>query len=170
MTTNDKDSVPYIDLKTNSDETTITHEVLHHLRTVDKDRSGYAKTAYPVDSKGISKAKKYMGKSIHDNISNSEETATAAETEIRTRTPGHVSMYWNLDKHSISGKETRDHDRAVMRSNGAVKEGDNATGKKAVKMMNENYPKTQVQSKKVGGESALDTFKKIFHLRSKHKW
>ena len=96
-----------------------------------------------------------MGKSIHDNISNSEETATAAETEIRTRTPGHVSMYWNLDKHSISGKETRDHDRAVMRSNGAVKEGDNATGKKAVKMMNENYPKTQVQSKKVGKVSQV---------------
>ena len=32
-------------------------------------------------------------------------------------------------------KKIRDDDRAVMRSNGAVKEGDNAIGKKAVRMV-----------------------------------
>ena len=32
-------------------------------------------------------------------------------------------------------KKIRDDDRAVMRSNGAVKEGDNAIGEKAVRMV-----------------------------------
>ena len=170
VTTDRKVDSPSIHLTKKPDETAITHEVLHHLRTVDTERTGYAKTAYPVDNKGVSKSYRYEGKKIHEKVKNAEETATTAETEIRTKNPGHVSIYWKANDNDTSAKSTRDRDRKVLRSNGAMEEGTNATGKDAIRMMNKNYPNTEIKSKRVGGESALDTFKKIFLLRGKRKW
>ena len=46
----------------------------------------------------------------------------------------------------------------------------NVIGEKATEMVNENYPKTLVSSRRVENESALMTFRRIFDKRRKHKW
>ena len=168
------DAKAEIILKNGAGETTITHEVVHHLRTVDPDRDKYAKTAYPVDKKGIVNSKKAeRGPISRKKISNAEETATVAETELRTKNNSdYVSKYWTVDKYQVSGKGIRDSDRTTMRKSesGSVPEGSNATGKRAIDLVNQNYPKTVISSKKEGGESALSTFRKIIGKRAKHQW
>ncbi len=161
-------------LKNNAGETTITHEVVHHLRTVDQERDKYAKTAYPVNKQGVMNADKIMKGAINDKrISNAEETATVAETELRTKNNSdYVSKYWKIDKNLTTGKGVRDSDRETMRKTdtGSISEGSNATGKKAIELVNRNYPKTMISSKKEGDETALSTFRKIINKRSKHQW
>ena len=169
-TTKDKGESPTIILKTNPSEMTVTHEMVHHMRTVDGDRDKYAKTAYPTDGKGNVKCGRMEGKSIKQ-IRNAEETATAAETELRLKHKSEeVSGYWKNDRYDVSGRNTRDSDRTTMRSGGTIREGTNITGKSAVNKVNKNYPKTIISSRKEGGESALSTFRKIFSWRSKNKW
>lgn len=83
-----------------------------------------------------------------------------------------MSKYWKIDKHMVDGREIRDKDRKTMRktSTRSVEDGKNVIGEKATEMVNENYPKTLVSSRKVENESALMTFKRIFDKRRKHKW
>ena len=170
-TTKDKKESPTIILKPNPSEVTVTHELVHQMRTVDDNRDKYAKTAYPIDGKGAVKYDKIKDTGLRKKVKNAEETATAAETELRVKNKSeHVSGYWKMDDHDVSGKATRDSDRRTMRSNGAIKEGTNVTGKTAVDHVNSNYPKTIISSKKEGGETALSTFRKIFSWRNKKKW
>ena len=161
-------------LKNSAGETTITHEVVHHLRTVDSDRDKYAKTAYPVDRRGVTNSDKTeRGPISKKKISNAEETATVAETELRTKnSTDYVSKYWKVDRNQASGRDVRDSDRKTMRKHesGTIPEGSNATGKKAIDLVNENYPKTIVSSRREGGESALSTFRSIIDRRKKNKW
>ena len=156
-------------LKTHPSEMTVTHELVHHLRTVDDRRDNYAKTAYPIDKRGVVDSNKNRG-GQKPKTRNAEETATVAETELRTKNKStRVSGYWAVDKYDIDGHETRDADRRTMRS-GEVKEKKNVTDQKAIDMVNKNYPKTIISSRRVGGETALSTFKKIFRLRKEKKW
>ena len=157
-------------LKTNPSEMTVTHEVVHHMRTVDGSRDKYAKTAYPTDGKGNVKCGRLKSNITYKQIKNAEETATAAETELRLKHESEeISGYWK-DRYDVSGRNTRDSDRRTMRSNGAIQEGSNVTGRSAVNKVNENYPKTIISSRKEGSETALSTFRKIFSWRNKKKW
>lgn len=167
-TDNEKKTATII-LKTHPSEMTVTHELVHHLRTVDDRRDDYAKTAYPVDKRGIVDSDKNSGGQKH-KTKNAEETATVAETELRTKNKSkRVSGYWAVDKYDVDGHETRNADRRTMRS-GEVKEKKNVTDQKAIDMVNKNYPKTIISSRRVGGETALSTFKRIFRLRKEKKW
>ena len=164
---------PVISFPRKPEESSVTHEVIHHLKAVDKDRAGFAKTAYPVDNNGTTKCDKILDKKTYNQVRNAEETTTVAETEIRTKTKGgFLSKYWKIDKHMVDGREIRDKDRKTMRktSTRSVEDGKNIIGEKATEMVNENYPKTLVSSRKVENESALMTFKRIFDKRRKHKW
>lgn len=164
---------PVISFPRKPEESSVTHEVIHHLKAVDKDRAGFAKTAYPVDNNGTTKCDKILDKKTYNQVRNAEETTTVAETEIRTKTKGgFLSKYWKIDKHMVDGREIRDKDRKTMRktSTRSVEDGKNVIGEKATEMVNENYPKTLVSSRKVENESALMTFKRIFDKRRKHKW
>ena len=165
--------IPVISFPRKPEESSVTHEVIHHLKAVDKDRAGFAKTAYPVDNNGTTKCDKILDKKTYNQVRNAEETTTVAETEIRTKTKGgFLSKYWKIDKHMVDGREIRDKDRKTMRktSTRLVEDGKNVIGEKATEMVNENYPKTLVSSRKVENESALMTFKRIFDKRRKHKW
>ncbi len=164
---------PVISFPRKPEESSVTHEVIHHLKAVDKDRTGFAKTAYPVNNNGVTKCNKISNDKTYKQVRNAEETTTVAETELRTKTKGgFLSKYWKIDKHMVDGKEIRDKDRKTMRktSTGTIEDGKNVIGEKATEMVNENYPKTLVSSRRVENESALTTFRRIFDKRRKHKW
>lgn len=172
-TSHNDGKTPVISFPRKPEESSITHEVIHHLKAVDKDRTGFAKTAYPIDNNGTTKCNKIPNKKTYNQVRNAEETTTVAETEIRTKTKGgFLSKYWKIDKHMVDGREIRDKDRKTLRktSTGSVEDGKNVIGEKATKMVNENYPKTLVSSRRVENESALMTFRRIFDKRRKHKW
>ncbi len=172
-TNHNGEKTPVISFPRKPEESSVTHEVIHHLKAVDNDRTGYARTAYPVDNKGTTKCNKIPDDKTYKQIRNAEETTTVAETELRTKTKGgFLSRYWKIDEHMVDGREIRDKDRKTMRrtNTGSVEDGKNVIGEEATKLVNENYPKTLVSSKRVEGESALMTFKRIFDKRRKHKW
>ncbi len=167
------EKTPIISFPRKPEESSVTHEVIHHLKAVDNDRTGFAKTAYPVDNKGVTKCNKITNEKTYNQVKNAEETTTVAETELRTKTKGRfLSRYWKIDKHMVDGKEIRNEDRITLRktSTGTIEDGKNVIGEKATELVNENYPKTLVSSRKIEGESALVSFKRIFDKRRKHKW
>lgn len=154
----------------NSDETTITHEIIHHMRCVDERRDKYSKTAYPMVEGGYRKSDMCSDEKELERIRNAEETATCVEAELRTKILSkNPSGYWRLSEQEIAYSVSK-ADREKIRSNEGMKEGTNITGTDAIDAVNRNYPKTQISTKLVNGETALETFKRIFRLRGKGRW
>ena len=169
-----------ITLKSDSGVSTITHEFVHHLRTVDRSRKKYAKTAYPVDSKGNDKSQLKHGISYkgmtYEQVNCAEESATTAETEIRLKHKSiYLSSYWGRDKLPSEREKIRDEDRKTLREdrNGnSLKDGKNITGKRAVEYLNRNYPRTTISQNRPNGSSktALNIFREIINKRAKRRW
>ena len=169
-----------ITLKSDSGVSTITHEFVHHLRTVDRSRKKYAKTAYPVDSKGNDKSQLKHGISYkgmtYEQVNCAEESATTAETEIRLKHKSiYLSSYWGRDKLPSEREKIRDEDRKTLREdrNGnSLKDGKNITGKRAVEYLNRNYPRTTISQNRPNGSSktALNIFREIINKRAQRRW
>ncbi len=156
-------------------EDTITHEIIHHLRTVDVERSRYSKTAYPVKKNGVCRTDLLDKEVKEKEMKNAEETATVSEVEIRTKEPSkNVSNYWRVDENTATGKDIRDADRLTLRKTncGPVPNGSNVIGKDAVKMLNRNYPKTMISFRRTKERKipAIYSFNRIINLRRKKKW
>ena len=109
------------------------------------------------------------------NVSNAEESATVAEVEIRTKQPSEdISGYWAVDEHTVNGNEIREKDRKTLRrtKNGSVPDGTGIIGKDAIKMLNNNYPRTIIafRTTKDTAIPAIYSFNRIFNLRKRRKW
>lgn len=166
---------PLIILGKDHDEETIVHEVIHHLRTTDKTRKKYSKTAYPINNKGEIKYYK-IGKKLK-KVGNAEETATSAETEIRIGNPNHYTNgYWDIYKGEEIPKKVRLSDRSVLRTGASgevLPENLTIKGEKVKELMNRNYPHTEISGKTSDDdepEEALVSWYRINTLRSKGKW
>ena len=174
VTIDDPDKPPRLIIN-HPDESSITHEMIHHMRTVDKDRSRYSKTAYSVDGKGVVNKKTHPKLTI-SRIKNAEETATTAETEIRLKNDTDwISSYWNLRERGVDPYKIREKDRIVLRTTESkqIPEGENVTGKGAVDLLNKNYPKTMISGSNEsynGGEKAYLTYRTILDARKKRRW
>ena len=166
ITTDNPQAQPKIILTEEAKEGTVTHEIVHQARTLDSSRRGYTRTAYPVGSGHVAD----MGRigAIHkDRVENAEETATAAETELRTGGKGTKNDYWSVGKKKP--KEVFEHDYPILRGkDGGGKEP--IIGEKAIRLVNKNYEKTDISTRSEGDEQAKQTYKKIFRKRDKGEW
>ena len=45
------EKTPVISFPRMPEESSVTHEIIHHMKAIDIDRTGFAKTAYPIDKK-----------------------------------------------------------------------------------------------------------------------
>lgn len=70
-------------LRPDFDEDTVTHEMVHHLRRVDRSRGGPSRCPYPLDEDGYNSP--VREKDV--DYSTLEEAATVAEAAVRTRSP-----------------------------------------------------------------------------------
>ena len=150
-------------LDKNADNTAITHEFVHLLRSEDKDRDGLARTAYDQDEEGyvIQKSKTLA------NVF-AEECAVIAETEIRTKeATKRLNSYLNkLDSDPIPQTEEMkwyDIERRTMRTKAnsiksneripvfdkipdkdVMAEGNNLRGEKALQMFERNIQRARL--------------------------
>lgn len=166
-----KDNIAAIKIKPEADKMGITHEMVHHMRTIDKTRNGASRTPYELD-----KSNRRVSDNNSDDgpkINNLEECATSAEAAIRT---GGISERPPTYFDNIKVKRGTNHivhrnrhenykfDREVLRKN---KDGTNprkdrdVTGKEAIGKMERNFEKSLISNKDTGSESARETLKKI---------
>ncbi len=161
-----------INLSKTTDETAITHEFIHHLRAVDKTREGYSQSAHTFDDKGVK-----MHESKPQEVHLAEESAAHAESALRVAYP--------MDKKHVPGPysnkcdecpeknafESYERDRATMRQiNGKpIADGITVTGEKAKQLLNENYPKTELSNKELGGNTAKQIMKKLIEKRANRR-
>ena len=166
ITTDNPKAQPKIILTKGAKEGTVTHEIIHHARTLDSSRKGYTKTAYPVGHGHVADMDRIsaIGK---ERVKNAEETATAAETELRTGGNGTKNDYWSVKKKNP--KDVFEHDYPILRGNdGGGKEP--IIGEKAIRLVNKNYEKADISERTEGDEQAKETYKKIFIKRDKGEW
>ncbi|TQS82545.1 MAG: hypothetical protein A3Q59_07725 [Methanomethylophilus alvi] len=197
-TKNDKGKVdgPEIALRKNASEYTITHEFVHHERTVDWRRFGFSKTAYPIDRKGTYHTNT---KTIEDirKVNVAEESATTAETAMRcgkAQKSYPFSYYKNLEDQvkkdvaahpekeesikkkygvdSLNGlsRKMYERDREMLRNVAGADEGEPVTGYNAIKTINGNFKKTNISDLKMGDETARSIFERIKSLRRKRRY
>ncbi len=143
-----------------SDADTVVHEVVHHLRMTDGDRSGVAKGL----DLGVKNPRRFRDRN------NVEEAATVAETAARTPAPAKKPSGYYQDIPAVkSGKITRkqayDQDREIM-TEGNRK---GIVGKKAVESVNRNFGKTNISKKKLGTIQANNSWKNIEKYQKKPK-
>lgn len=135
-----------------SNPDTVVHEVVHHIRAIDKTKYGVSKAADP----NVRNPLRFR------DINNVEEAATIAEAAARTMRPTkRPSGYYDDVSEVKDGKKTRvqayRQDRNIMtegKKNGVV-------GKKAVESVNRNFDKTNISKKKLGTIQARNFWKNI---------
>lgn len=118
---------------------TVIHEVVHHLRRVDKSRTGAAKAhSGPA-----------IGPRAKRRIQNHEEAATVAETAaraVRTRRPsGYYDDVPAVRRGKLTPNAAYKEDRALMTGGKGP-----AVGKTAVAAVNKNLGKTHISRKRLG--------------------
>lgn len=137
------------------DPDTITHEFVHHARTVDKSRKGITRTAYPTSGKTLTN---------RDDISNVEEAATVAETAARTKHPASRPSGYYDDVPNVTNSEAYAHDRRLLTRSppdADLKDTVGIKGKAAISSVNRNFDRTHIAAKRVQGKTAIESFKKI---------
>jgi hypothetical protein len=139
-------------------EDTITHEFVHHARTVDDTRIGFAKTAYKIKD-GISD-ENFFKKNMAE-IRNFEEAATVAETTARTKAPSkNPSGYYDYVKE-ISRMVAYNSDRKRLTRNpqsAVIDETKGIKGKAVINIINAEFVKTHIASMKIGLHTALQSY------------
>lgn len=150
--------IPQINLDPESDEDTITHEFVHHARTVDTSRTGFAKTAY-LTVNGI--FDETFQRRNESDIQNFEEAATVAETTARTKGPAEkVSGYYDYVT-GIFRRTAYESDRKRLTGNSQsanIKETKGVKGKAAINRINEEFTKTHIASMSMNGRTALRSY------------
>lgn len=159
-----------------ADADAITHEFIHLARTVDKKRKYYAKTPYRTDGKGRRTLDDTINK---DDLSNAEESATTAETTVRTKNPTlRPNTYFDeLGKrdpftgmYERSRRDNYKHDRECLRrySTGRkVSDGTSIKGVNAIKMFLGNYKSTYISQRKKGDKTAVSIYDHIYRREKK---
>ncbi len=157
-----------INLSENTGEYAITHEFIHLLRAYDDTRWGYAKSVHKFDREGVRKD------TPDKFVSHAEESAAHAETALRVPQPIEKTelpkIYEGSDQdgpESNYNSYLRDRQKLRAEDYGAstertVPDGESIYGDKAVKMLNNNYPLTEVSNKKEGDVKAIKIWEKIY--------
>jgi len=150
--------IPKISLDPELDEDTITHEFVHHARTVDESREGFAKTAYRTVN-GIYDIT--FHRKNESDIRNFEEAATVAETTARTRGPAkRISGYYDYVEE-IFQRAAYDSDRKRLTGNSQsanIDETKGVKGKAVINRINEEFAKTHIASMRMNGRTALRSY------------
>ncbi len=180
----------------NASEYTITHEFIHHQRTVEWRRFGFSKTAYPTDRKGVFRSKTKVAEDMR-KVKVAEETATTAETAMRcgkAQKTYPYTYYEQLEKQVIKdaashpekeedikkkygvdslndlSRKMYERDREMLRKAAGAEDGDPVVGYRAIKTMNGNYAKMDISGLEQGNENARKIFRRIRKLRSKRRY
>jgi len=150
--------MPEIHLDEQLTEDIVTHEFVHHARTVDESRTGFAKTAYKTVN-GLFDMIFYIKNEL--DIRNLEEATTVAETTARTKSPAkNPSGYFDYIG-GISRKAAYDSDRKRLTRNQqstGVDETTGIKGKAATNCVNEEFAKTHIAAMAMYGRTALQSF------------
>jgi len=151
--------VPEIYLDEFLTEDTVTHEFVHHARTVDGSRTGYAKTAYKTVN-GIFDVKFNIKNEL--DIRNFEEATTVAETTARTKDPAkNPSGYFDY-VGGISRRAAYDSDRKRLTRNTqsiCIDETKGIKGKAAINSVNKEFAKTHIAAMIMYERTALQSYK-----------
>ena len=88
--------IPLIVLERRTTPDGVVHEMVHHLRAVDRSRHGVLRTAFPTDADGrMSSRFRTMSRRQRDRVVEEEERATVAETIARTGVDPVQSGYYD---------------------------------------------------------------------------
>lgn len=150
--------MPKIQFDSELDEDTITHEFVHHARTVDEARMGFSKTAYKIVD-GMYDETFYIR--YEPDIHNFEEAATVAETTARTKGPAKIFSGCYGYVKGISKKRAYESDRKRLTENPqsiSVNETKGIKGKAVINIINEEFTKTHIASMNMNGRTALQSY------------
>jgi len=149
---------PEIYLDPELTEDTVTHEFVHHARTVDESRERFTRTAHRIVNGAYDWA--FRNENEFD-IHNFEEAATVAETTARTQ--GHakkVSGYYGYVE-GVSRRVAYDSDRKRLTGNlqsANINETKGIKGKAATNRINSEFAKTHIASMMMYGRTALKSY------------
>jgi hypothetical protein len=122
------------------------YEFVHHLRTRDEGREGITRTSYPTDIDGVLIWNRELQKYLYD-VKNVEESATTAETTVRTYGP--PSLYYS----KIDGKrytfEAYNKDRKLLIGSDDIRNTRFIRGREAVDAINEKYDQTEISEARI---------------------
>jgi len=151
-------NTPEILLGPELSEDTITHEFVHHIRTVDPRRTKYTKTAHRTKN-GLYDEAFFYANMLY--IKNFEEAATVAETISRTVLPTEKpSGYYSLVPDIIT-KNAYESDRKRLTGNAQsvnINETKGIKGKVAVNLVNEVFPCTHIAAMRIANRTALEAY------------
>jgi len=139
-------------------EDTVTHEFVHHARTVDESRTGFAITAYKTVN-GIFDAEFYFKN--ESDIHNLEEASTVAETTARTKSHAKDPSGYFDYIFGISRKAAYNSDRKRLTRSPQSISVDNTKGikgKAAINCVNEEFSRTHIAAMMIHGRTALRSY------------
>jgi len=150
--------VPLIIFDPDLNEDTITHEFVHHARTVDATRTGFVKSAHRIKNGDHDDAYYYCNK---QDITNIEEAATVAETTTRTVRPADKLSGYYFSVPETSAKKAYESDRKRLTGNEQsvdVSQTEGIKGKAAINMVNKEFPRTHIAAMKLSERTALQSY------------
>ena len=126
---------PRICIRSSSGEDTITHEMIHHARASDPERTDISRAPKQFDKDG------YLIPGTFDAYHNLEEAATVAESTARTREPTTNLGYYTMLKNGTA-QALYDSDRALLTNGKPLK------GKRATEKINSSFEETAISDLK----------------------
>ena len=153
-------SGPVINLVPDARDDTIVHEFIHHLRTMDVNRSGIARTPVCVNENGET-IESSIHKKYEFDISNVEESATVAETTARRRSVGGISGYFSRIQ-DINSNDAYIHDRLLLTDSEDEARSKDIRGEEVIDAVNTKYERTKISGacifpKETNGRTAKES-------------